>query len=116
MTGIERRAHPRHVAPPTWSARYRVDERTERGWSDCRVLDISRGGVALEVAADEVLDGTVAIELYTFGDVPRDIALTGEVRGTTTLASGAQRVGLEFVGTSVFEEQLLELLLRLVDA
>ena len=116
MTGIERRAHPRYAARPTWSARYRANQGAERDWSDCRVLDISRGGVALEIAPDEVLDGTVAIELYTFGDVPRDIALTGEVRGTTTLSSGAQRVGLEFVGTSAFEEQLLELLLRLVDA
>jgi hypothetical protein len=116
MTQTERRAHPRFPARSSWSARYRPHEAPELDWRDCRVLDISRGGVALEVAGHEVLDGTVAIELYTFGDVPRDIALTGQVRGTTALSSGAQRVGLEFVGASAVEEQLLELLLRLVDA
>jgi len=115
MKPTDRRAFPRHDAPATWSARYLADGYSDLGWRDCRVLDISRGGVALEIAPQEAVEGTVALELYAFGNAPRHLSLSGEVRHATVLSSGSMRVGLEFVGVSASEEQLLDLLLRLVE-
>jgi PilZ domain len=115
MTLTDRRAFPRYDAPATWAARYLVEGCSDLDWQDCRVLDISRGGAALEIAPEDTVEGIVALELYAFGDAPRNIALSGEVRHSTHLPSGAKRVGLEFVGISASEEQLLALLLRLVE-
>jgi PilZ domain len=115
MTPTDRRAFPRYDAPATWSARYLAEGRSDVGWRDCRVLDISRGGVALEIEPQEAVEGLVALELYALGDAPRNIALNGEVRHSTSLSSGVTRIGLEFVGVSALEEQLLDLLLRLVE-
>jgi hypothetical protein len=114
-TPIERRAFPRYDAPATWSVRYFLEKLPERGWRDGRVIDISRGGVALEIASTEVLDGIVMLEFYAFGATPRNISLNGEIRHVRLLPSGDVRVGLEFVGVSPYEVQLLDLLLRLVD-
>jgi hypothetical protein len=115
MTPTDRRAFPRYEAPPTWAARYLEQGSSDLGWRDCRVLDISRGGAALEIAPHDSVEGIVALELYAFGDAPRNIAVSGEVRHSTQLASGAKRIGLEFTGISAAEEQLLALLLRLVE-
>jgi hypothetical protein len=115
ITPAERRAFPRYETPATWSARCGGEDCSERGWRDCRVIDISRSGVALELARPESLEGIVELELYALGDVPRNVVLSGEVRHTSLLPSGAMRVGLEFVGVSAYEVQLLDLLLRLVE-
>jgi len=115
MTPTDRRAFPRYEAPPTWAARYLEQGSSDLGWRDCRVLDISRGGAALEIAPHDTVEGIVALELYAFGDTRRNIAVSGEVRHSTRLPSGAKKVGLEFTGISESEEQLLALLLRLVE-
>jgi hypothetical protein len=115
MRPTDRRIFPRYDAPATWSARYLAPESSDVGWRDCRVLDISRGGAALEIGQQDPVEGVVALELYAFGDSPRNIALNAEVRHATPLSSGAKRVGLEFVGLGAAEEQLLDLLLRLVE-
>ena len=115
MTPTDRRAFPRYEAPPTWAARYLEQRSSDLGWRDCRVLDISRGGAALEIAPQDTVEGVVSLELYAFGDTPRNIAINGEVRHSTQLPSGATKVGLEFIGISAPEEQLLALLLNLVE-
>jgi hypothetical protein len=115
MTPTDRRAFPRHEAPPTWAARYLEQGSSDLGWRDCRVLDISRGGAALEIAPHDTVEGIVSLELYAFGDTPRNIAVSGEIRHSTQLPSGATKVGLEFIGMSPSEDQLLALLLRLVE-
>jgi hypothetical protein len=84
-----------------WDARYRA--RYGIQWGRCQVLDISmRGAGLLLVENIEEALTDVVLEIRTM-DGSYGIALTGEVRHSST-ADGQHRIGIEFVDLSPFEQ------------
>lgn len=79
---------------------------------DCRVLDVSKTGAALELygpwprwAVDEKI--IVCLEM---GDTEDGYELRGRVRNSARTKFGFVRVGVEFVGLSPSEHALLRFL------
>jgi PilZ domain len=80
------------------------------------VIDVSRTGAAIEpldVGHDEIFEGMLQLELTSTADDQDDIRLSGEIRHRNRSSMGRVRVGVEFVGLTLQEEDLLELLFRL---
>jgi hypothetical protein len=78
-----------------WYGRFKVKGR--RGWTDCRLSDVSSGGAAMEVGLDVVL-GTepLLIEVRSLCSVSDHVRLQAFVRHDRILPDGRRRVGLEF--------------------
>ena len=113
-----RRAQPRHDAPEDWAARYRCDASPGLGWRDARLIDVSERGAALEpfgLGDDELPAGMLDLVLVAPGGNPHGISLRGEIRHATRTSLGRVRLGVELVGISPNEAQLLELLFRALD-
>jgi hypothetical protein len=107
----EQRLTPRE--PVGWIARYLVIARPGGGWHDCRVIDVSHSGAALELfgfAPRKLTD--LRVELRRTGPDHFGLQLHGEMRsmGPGTTKSGL-RVGIEWRELSRSErEQLTQLL------
>jgi c-di-GMP-binding flagellar brake protein YcgR len=94
-----------------WLGRYALDASVWPEWSRCRVLDVSAGGVGLELLGPPVtLGDRVVVDLQLVRSNMARITLTGEVRHVS-LSDDSQRVGLRFVDVGELEHALL---LRLV--
>ena len=90
-----------------WAARYRRED--DNKWLECRVLDVSLGGVALELPRNaNVPDGRLVIELQSAdgSGSGAGIPVRGEVRHVT-IRKGGSRVGIEFVELSDVERHVL---------
>jgi c-di-GMP-binding flagellar brake protein YcgR len=108
----QRRRAIRH--PAAWSGRYQIEESPERGWRDCRVIDVSMTGAAVEpfgLGPDEIPEGTLGLDLVPMPDVPEHLHLRGDIRHRTRTSAGRVRVGIEFVGLSTRERDQLQRLL-----
>jgi len=82
------------------------------GWARCRVLDVSIGGVGLELLGHEVAVGDrMTIDLQLVRSTMAWVALTGEVRHAAT-TDDVQRVGIRFVDVSDLQHALLRRLLE----
>jgi hypothetical protein len=106
-----RRGAPSYA--PEWSGRYRTDASV--AWLPCRVIDLSRTGAAIEQKGqgDATLEEIVHLEVPAPSGSPDGIVLTGEIRYATRSSTGQLRAGIEFIGPSMREEELLDLLLGL---
>ena len=102
-----------------WVGRYAFDGDLETGldrdWTRCRVLDVSNGGVGLELLGVELgagieLGHRVVVDLRLVRSTMARMTLTGEVRHVAAVDDGV-RIGLRFVGVGELERVLL---LRLV--
>jgi len=98
-----------------WLGRYVVETGPDREWSRCRVLDVSTGGVGLELLGVELgagldLGSRVVVDLRLVRSTMARVTLTGEVRHVAAVDDGV-RIGLRFVGMGELERVLL---LRLV--
>ena len=104
--GIERRRMPRY--PVTTRATYRLDGLA--AWRDCRLIDLSEQGTAVELFGLDVDDwptGAIEVRLPVLG---AEIALTGEIRNARSF-EGRMRVGIEFVDLSNEDRQMVSLLI-----
>ena len=111
--GHDRRRAPRLTAG--WQSRYTLDERPDDGWYNCRVLDISLGGAALELFGPAPLEGAgIRIELHTTG-LPAGMQLDATARHMDTGAGTGtgMRVGFEWHELTFSQATLLNTLLKL---
>jgi PilZ domain len=112
MTAVQRRRAPRY--PADWAARYRFDTRAE--WRNCRLIDVSWEGAALELHAvddDEPLVGLFDLEIKSVTGSDGGIPVRGEIRHHLRTAMGRVIVGIEFRDLTIEELQLLQLLVSL---
>jgi PilZ domain len=99
--------------PTESDGRYRI---AQDSWQPCRVIDISRTGASFESRRD-VEDrpgaGTVHLELPAPSGSPEAIELAGEIRHWIRSGDGYVRIGIEFTGMSLCEQDMLDLMFRL---
>jgi hypothetical protein len=114
-----RRRVPR-IATTSWSGRYVVEDDPEAEWRECRVLDISVLGVALELFATHSDDDSALLvghRLVILVQAPVgesiSVRLMGTVRNVGGGAQGGTRVGLEFVGLSDTEQAIVKVIEQL---
>jgi PilZ domain len=90
-----------------WTARYVVEGSRDRGWRECRILDISREGAGVELfdaTSEEARTHRIVLELEV---TPAVLRLAGDVRHVRPGMNGGVHVGLHFTGLSVLEQDLL---------
>ncbi len=105
--GFFKRQAERHVVD--WFGRYRIAADPGLAWCSCRVVDVSVAGARLELLGPVPLVGTqVVVELETAGG---GIQVTGVVKHVT--AGVAPQAGVEFVGLTTLETDVLLSVLRL---
>jgi PilZ domain len=109
--GKEHRRKPRHAAAG-WSGRYRLQDAA--AWRECTLVDISESGAGFQaymLATDALPLTTAELELVDESRAGEDpIRLRGRVRHPTRSEEGHVRVGIEFVGLTQLEMQLLGML------
>ena len=88
-----------------WPARYMV--LAEQCWIECRVIDLSLGGAALDVPvpADEP-QGPLVLELQDVDGRPLGLQLRAEVSNWEG-RDGRLRVGIVFIGMTALERYKL---------
>jgi hypothetical protein len=97
-----------------WAARFRLDSAAE--WRNCRLIDVSWDGAALElygVDADEPLVGSMHVEIKSIAGNDDGIFVRGSIRHRARTSIGRVIVGIEFRRLSADEMQLLRLLVSL---
>ena len=88
------------------SARYRIA--TDESWTDCRLLDLSLGGAAIEIPVPEhEPTGRVILELLSVDGQPSGLQLRAEISNWVGTENNCLRVGLAFVGLTNFERYKL---------
>jgi hypothetical protein len=111
--GKERRRRPRRAAAD-WQGRYRFGGAT--GWRDCELVDVSDGGAGFQaylLPTDALPFADVELELTDRAESrPDPFRLAARVRHLARSEAGHVRVGVEFVGLSDLETQLLGMLFR----
>lgn len=109
--GKERRRRPRRSAAD-WQGRYRFDGAT--GWRDCELVDVSDGGIGFQaylLPTDVLPFADVELELTNRADFrPDPFRVQARVRHLARSDAGHIRVGVEFVGLSDLEAQLIAML------
>ena len=90
------RRHPRHAAD--WVARYRFDRR--QSWQDCRVLDVSQSGAALELQGlgthRFVSESALYLQIESVLGVPNGTPVRADIRHRGRTSGGRTFVGVEF--------------------
>jgi hypothetical protein len=108
---VDQRVTVRHQGG--WVARLSVESPPPPGWHECRVVDVSLGGVAIDVVGPPpVLDAGVRVELQLDGAGGAGLQLRGSTRNVAATADGGSRVGIEWSELGVLERELLSLLLQ----
>jgi PilZ domain len=108
----EQRRAPRR--PADWAARYRLDAAAE--WRDCRLIDVSWEGAAIElhgVDDDEPLVGVLDLEITSVTGRHHGMPVRGDVRHRSRTAMGRVLVGIEFQSLTSEQLRLLEILVRM---
>ena len=107
---------PRREVPVGWLASYRLEHRSEAGWRDAQLLELSEAGATLELrgltALSEVLDGPLELNLVTSAGDPDAICLRGEIRRAISTSDHRVCAGIQFVDLNTDAAPLLELLNR----
>ena len=112
MTAVERRRARRY--PSNWSARYRFDTTAE--WRDCRIIDVSLDGAAVELYnhnAVESITGMLHLEIDSGAGDQIGVALGAQIRHSVRLQDVRLLVGVEFAALGRDERNLLHLLIGL---
>jgi PilZ domain len=113
---MDRRRRTPRVVTPGWPGRYVIEDEPDSEWGDCRVLDLSVAGVGLEllsahaVAPDRLVGHRLVVHLRSPAGDSVALRLVGEVRNVSPGPEGGVRAGLEFVGLSDVETQILKIL------
>src|SRR4051812_5007965 len=94
-----------------WLGRYVAVGAPGRGWSRCRVMDVSIGGAELELLGGDARIGErVEVDLQLVRSTTAHVTLTGEVGNVARTPDGA-RVRVRFVEVAALELALLQRLL-----
>jgi hypothetical protein len=112
MTAVQRRRAPRY--PADWSARYRFDAPTD--WRECRIIDVSAHGAAVELSwvdPDDDLVGWFHLEVSSASGDEAGISVRSQIRHRARLEGGRVIVGVEFFGLRDEQVNLLRLLVGL---
>jgi PilZ domain len=96
--------------PTGWIARYRTEE--DDGWHECKALDVSETGAALEIRGPVTLGEELVVELRVGDDTPGGVLLIATVRNLSSEPDGTVRVGVEFASCTPLERSILALLLE----
>jgi hypothetical protein len=105
---LTRRRLPRHLAD--WPGTYHFDH-LEIADGDCRVLDISRMGVGVEVFGDTPVDPVghrVIANVRGPAGGSIGIHMEGQIRNVSLGSAGGVRLGIEFVGLSDVEQGIVD--------
>mgnify|MGYP000038168932 CR=1 FL=1 len=98
--------------PGLWVGRYRLGRL--RRWTDCRVVDVSMGGVAIEIDPEvDVTGRLLTLELRPVGVALDPLIVRAHVRHARRTESGSWRVGLEFDEMPPAERAALDRMIRL---
>ena len=109
MKTTTRRRLPRQLAD--WPGTYHFDNDAEVATDTCRVMDISRMGVGVEVFGGTPIDPrghrvTADIRGPAGGSI--GLHMEGEVRNVGLGSSGGVRLGIEFVGLTDVEQSIVD--------
>jgi c-di-GMP-binding flagellar brake protein YcgR len=108
----ERRRVPRVEAG--WQARYAVDDRPDDGWYGCRVLDVSLGGVGLELFGPAPpKDALIRVEMSVPDRVLR-LHVRARARYVGSSTNTGIRVGVEWHEVTPGQSAMLNSLLAQV--
>lgn len=118
MTTVHRfrwRHRARHRAG--WFGQYLIETRTTGGWHVCRVLDVSLGGLGLELLGPTAQIGErLEVELQATRPHAVDIPIRADVRYVGPGYEGGLVVGVEFVELDEARRALLRFLIALQSA
>ena len=110
MDSADRRRTPRH--PAGWTGRYLVEQRQD-GWYDCRMVDVSLGGAALELFGPAPLFGAgLRIEIPEIGPAFAGVQLRGSLRNLRPSALTGIRTGIEWGPLTRAERELVVSLMQ----
>jgi hypothetical protein len=97
--GELRRLLPRQLTD--WRGKCLFEDDPIQRWRDCRVLDVSSAGAAVELLdmrPEEIMSSRMLLAVH----------LRGELRHTQGMDSGRLRAGIQFVDLSLSERLYLE--------
>ena len=100
--------------PTDWAARFRFDP--SAAWRDCRLIDVSWEGAALElddVAGTEPLAGPMFVDIVPIAGGDESIHVHGVIRHGARTAMGRTLVGIEFERLEREDLKLLRMLVSL---
>ena len=73
-----------------WVTQYTLEGARQHDWRECRVLDVSRTGIGLQLAETTTLDELSAYRVVVAVEVPRaSLRLRGDVRHLEEIEDGA---------------------------
>ena len=104
-----RRRLPRQLAD--WPGTYHFDNDAEVATDTCRVMDISRMGVGVEVYGDTPVDPIghrLAADVRGPAGGSIGLHMEGRVRNVTLGSSGGVRLGIEFIGLTDIERAIVD--------
>ena len=99
-----RRILPRQFAD--WRGKYLFEDKPDRVWRDCRVLDVSSAGAGLElqgVNSYEPVGSRILLAVH----------LRGDLRSAQPTSSGHLRAGIKFIDLTTGEREYLDSLAEL---
>ena len=106
----DQRRSPRYSAD--WVARYRFDRR--QSWQDCRVLDLSRDGAALElqgIGTHRVISASsLYLQIESVLGVPAGMPVRADIRHRGRTSGDRTFVGIAFRELSAEHFRLLGLM------
>jgi hypothetical protein len=95
-----------------WNATFMLEGSHSQSWRECFLVDLSRDGAGVElygITPDEIRSCRIIVQVK----MPRAVLhLRGDVRHAGQGEQGGLHVGLQFVGLSALERDMLESLLE----
>jgi hypothetical protein len=104
----QRRRGPRRGA--CWPGRFKAEGHRRGQWHECLVVNISPLGVGLDLDGPipkDLIGQRIAVEFHIPAGISVNIRLMGEVRHVANDVRGGARIGMEFVGLSETERNIL---------
>jgi PilZ domain len=108
---VELRRRAPRVATSGWQGKYVLEDDPQPDWAECVVLDISLIGVGLELVAGtskDLIGHRLVVQVQSPLGNSVSLRLVGQVRNASPGQQGT-RVGIEFVGLSDMEQEILRL-------
>ncbi len=101
-----------HCQPFGWAACYQLAGESDKGWRDCRVVDISMLGMGITLDRPEPSDLSgrlISVNLPGAGG-SINVRLEGEIKNSLATINGGVRVGIEFIRLSETEQAITAVL------
>jgi hypothetical protein len=94
-----------HRQPVGWAASYQLAGESEKGWRECRVVDISMLGMGITLDRPEHSDLSGRLISVNLPGAPCsvNVRLEGEIKSSVPTITRGARVGIEFIRLSETE-------------